>query len=277
LEGKFGKIGIFDSGLGGLTVLKETIRTMPDREYIYLGDNLHAPYGDKSQDEIFRHTSDGVEWLFDNGAEIVILACNTSSSNALRRIQQESLPLRHPDKKVLGIIIPTVENLGDSSRFGHIGVLATRATVDSMAFEKEIRKHKPDAEVVCQSGGDLVELIESNGDRERLSEEIRRVVGELISRDRHMDTVILGCTHYALVKDEIRQVLPENISLIDQGGIVAEKLADYIERHGDIQKRLNDQSSVCFFTTSDNNKVKKSMLEFFGRDIAISTAVYESG
>lgn len=236
-----GKIGIFDSGLGGLTILKEIIKLMPEREYLYLGDNLRAPYGNRSQKEIFEFTLAGVKWLFENGAEIAILACNTASANALRKIQQEILPFKYPDKKALGIIIPTVENMENFSQSNHIGILATKATVESTVFEKETKKHNAKIKVVCQSGGKLVSLIEKNKNQNLLLAEIKKVADELIGKDELIDVIILGCTHYPLIEKQIKKVLPKNIKVISQGGIVAEKLADYINRHDEISKKIKKQ------------------------------------
>ncbi len=270
-----GKIGIFDSGLGGLTILSEVIKLMPDREYLYLGDNLRAPYGDKSQKDIFKYTLAGVEWLFDSGAEIVILACNTASSNALRKIQQKIMPLKYPDKKVLGIIIPTVEDAGDFSESGHIGILATRATVASVSFESEMKKHNSKIQIVCQSGEDLANIIERDEDQKTLRLEIEKVTTELINRDNLIDAVILGCTHYALIIDQIKTVLPKNIRVVGQGDIVAIKLLDYIRRHAEISRRLKNKFSVSFYTTSDSEEVKKLMAQFYGSNIPVSTVMYK--
>lgn len=269
-----GKIGVFDSGLGGLAILKEMAGLMPEREYSYLGDNLRAPYGDKSQDKIFEHTLAGVEWLFADGAEIVVLACNTASANALRRIQCEVLPVKYPEKKVLGIIIPTVEVLGNSSRTGHIGVLATSATVESGVFEKEVGKYNSETRVVCQSGGQLAELIERDGASEALAAEIKNVTDRLIGRDKLIDTVILGCTHYALIAGQIRAALPPGIKAVGQGGIVAAKLRDYLDRHDEIRGKLKDGFSISFHTTSGKDEVKKLMARFYGQDIAVSSVEY---
>ncbi|MDP1884002.1 MAG: glutamate racemase [Candidatus Moranbacteria bacterium] len=270
-----GKIGVFDSGLGGLAVLREITKRMPEYGYLYLGDNLRAPYGDKSQEEIFKHTLAGVEWLFANGAEIVILACNTASANALRRIQREILPLEYPDKRVLGIIIPTVESMENFSRSGHIGVLATEATVASGVFEVEMEKHNPDIRTICQSGGMLVNLIERGKDQKILAAEIKSVVGGLLDRDGLIDTVILGCTHYALIAGQIERALPKNVKVVGQGGIVAAKLSDYMDRHSEIRVRLENRFLIDFYTTSGNEDIKKLMAQFYGEDSRVSTVEYD--
>ncbi|PIP27231.1 MAG: glutamate racemase [Candidatus Moranbacteria bacterium CG23_combo_of_CG06-09_8_20_14_all_39_10] len=270
-----GKIGVFDSGLGGLTILKEIIRLMPNREYLYLGDNLHAPYGDKSQADIFKYTLAGVEWLFDNGAEIVILACNTASSNALRKIQQEIMPFKYSDKKVLGIIIPTVEDMGNVSRSGHIGVLATKATVASMTFETEMKRYNSKIQITCQSGGDLANLIEQDKDQAMLRVEIKNVTAELINKNKLIDVVVLGCTHYDLIIDQMRLILPKNIKVVGQGNAVATKLLEYINRHDELRRKLKNEFSVNFHTTSDREEVKKLMAQFYGANISVSMVTYK--
>ena len=275
MKNTYDKIGIFDSGLGGLTILKEMVKLIPNREYLYLGDNLRAPYGDRSEEDIFRYTLAGVAWLFDNGAQLVILACNTASANALRKIQQEFLPLKHKDRRVLGIIIPTMEEVSGFSASGHIGLLATRATVISRVFEKEMKKNNLELQIACQSGGRLVELIEGNENGNILSAEIENVVGQLTSKDGLIDAIILGCTHYVLIKDQIRKILPRNISIIEQGDIVARKLADYIDRHEEFRKKLSNQPAVSFHTTSNSDEVKKMMAKFYGMNISVSTVAYE--
>lgn len=278
LEKKQGKIGIFDSGLGGLTILKEVIRLMPNWEYLYLGDNSRAPYGNKSQEEIFECTLAGVGWLFSHGAEIVVLACNTASANALRKIQQEILPLRYSEKKVLGIIIPTAEEMHKLSKSGHIGVLATKATVASGTFKKEIEKYSRGrgvkVEVSSQSGGRLVEFIEGAGNEKMLDEEIGKVTRRLMAKDEFIDTIILGCTHYALIEEQIKKIVPRKINVINQGGIVAQKLVNYLDRHVEICQKLRSYSAAFFYTTSSDSEVKKKMAQFFGKDISVETVAY---
>lgn len=267
-----GKIGIFDSGLGGLTILKEIVRLMPDRNYIYLGDNANAPYGDKSQEEIFKLTLSGVEWLFEQGAVIVILACNTASANALRKIQQDILPMQYPGRRVLGIIIPTVEDMGTFTKSGNVGVLATKATVASKVFEIEIKKNNPKINIISESGGKLASLIEADAKRDVLLSEIKKVTTNLLAKNKLIDTVILGCTHYPLIMTEIKEVLPGNVNIISQGSIIATKLENYLNKHNEIRNELSDQFSLKIFTTSKDEKVKRLMIRFFGKDVSISSA-----
>lgn len=264
-----GKIGVFDSGLGGLTILRAIAELMPEREYLYLGDNLHTPYGNRMPEEIFQLTLRGVEWLFGRGAEVVVLACNTASANALRRIQREILPLKYPDRRVLGIIIPTVEELEKWSETGHVGILATRATVASKTFEVEMAKRNPEIAVFCRSGGDLAELIEKNVDAKILLAEIGRTAGRLVAEDERIDTFLLGCTHYALIEKEIADFLGKKIKVVTQGRLVALKLQDYLKRHPEMEKRLSRKAKISFYTTSPDDRVKKLMIRFYGQKISI--------
>lgn len=242
---------------------------MPHYEYIYLGDNENTPYGDKSQDEIFKLALAGVEWLFKNGAEITILACNTASANALRKIQQEILPIKYSNKRVLGIIIPTVEEIEKYSKSGHVGVLATKATAESKIYEIEMEKQNPQVKIILQTGGDLAKLIELNNNKTELLAEINRVVNELLSKDNLIDTIILGCTHYALIVNEIMQALPKYISVVSQGKLVAVKLMNYLNRHSEINNMLSDSSSFSFYTTSSGDHVKQLMMHFYGENVSV--------
>jgi len=274
LKNKQGKIGIFDSGLGGLTVLSEVVRLMPKWDYLYLGDNLRAPYGGRSQKKIFAYTLAGIDWLFSQGAEIIILACNTASANALRKIQQEILPAKYPDKKVLGIIIPTAEEAINFSHSSHIGVLATKATVATGTFEKEAKKYAPKLKISSQSGGKLVELIENGKNKQELKLEIEKIVRRLMKKDKLIDAVILGCTHYALIEKQIKKMLPKEISVVSQGELVAIKLKNYIQRHSEIAQKLSRRSTISFYTTADGAEVKKKMAQFYGKAITIKTVSY---
>jgi len=213
----------------------------------------------------------GVKWLFSNGAEIVILACNTASANALRKIQQEVLPFKYADKKVLGIIIPTAEELGKFSLSKHIGVLATVATVASGSFEREVKKYNPEIKLSVQSGGKLAELIEQNKDKKKLKAEIEMVIDRLMAKNKLIDTIVFGCTHYALIEKQIKKTLPKDISVTSQGRIVAMKLANYLDRHPKLARKLSQRSSVCFYTTSSEQATKEKMAQFFGTAISVAT------
>src|SRR3989344_1431484 len=199
-------IGFFDSGFGGLTVLKEAVKLLPQYSYIYLGDNARTPYGDLDQETIYEYTVEGISELFHRGAELVILACNTSSSGALRRIQQEFLSDNFPEKNVLGIIIPTAEEVGEFTKSREVGVLGTKATVDSLAYTKEIVKVYPEVSVYEQACPLLVPLIEQGEiDFPEINDLIQIYLNELLAQSLNIDTVILGCTHFAIIEDQIRK------------------------------------------------------------------------
>lgn len=260
-------IGFFDSGLGGLTVLKEVEKVLPEHSYIYLGDNARTPYGCRSEKIIYEYTCEGIDELFSCGAKLVVLACNTASAVALRKIQQEYLPKHHPDKKVLGIVIPIVEEVGNV--YKKIGVFATEATVKSDSFKEEIAKISSSVEVVQQACPLLVPIIES-GEMEFLEEDVKKYIGKLFVSDSGIEAVILGCTHYALIEDLFRANIFENVKIISQGKIVAEKLKDYLNRHADIERALNKDKKRLFFTTENSEKVNKLAKMFYGKEVNFS-------
>ncbi len=265
-------IGFFDSGLGGLTILKEAVKILPQYSYIYLGDNARTPYGSRSQEVIYRFTIEGVTELFLKGAELVILACNTSSSSALRRIQQEFLPVDFPEKRVLGIIIPTTEEIDKFTRSKEIGIVATEATVNSLAYPKEIKKIFPDIKIYQQACPLLVPIIEA-GEMDWLGLDliIKKYLSELFSKSQNIDTIILGCTHYGLIEEKIKNQLPNNIKIISQASIVAEKLKHYLIRHPEIEKKLNKAGKRMFLTTENSERVKNLSETFYGEPIKIES------
>jgi glutamate racemase len=248
-------IGIFDSGFGGLTILNKIRQALPDYDYIYLGDNANAPYGEKKRQEIYTHTLAGVEWLFDQGCKLVILACNTASAAALHQIQL-GLPRKHPGKRVLGIIIPTSESVANRTKNGQIGILATDATVSTRAFTLELLKINPELNISESSGGRLAQMIEHGiieGDE--LENEIEARLAMLLRSNPTIDTLVLGCTHYPLIETRIKNYLPKKIAVISQGDIVAEKLADYLVRHSDFESKLSKAGEVNLYTTEDSANV----------------------
>ncbi len=269
-------IGFFDSGFGGLTIVSEIRKTLPRYSTIYLGDNARTPYGSRSLDVIYRFTLEGVAELFRRGAELIILACNTSSSVALRRIQQEYLPAHQPGKRVLGIVIPTAEEISRASSSKVIGILATQATVASKAYPQEIHKIDAEVEVRQEACPMLVPLIES-GDLEVAEEAARTYVENLLKQDNRIDTVLLGCTHYALIEDVIRKYVPPHVEVISQGAIVANKLADYLKRHPEIDERLDRSAQALFFSTEYSSRIQRLGTQFFGRSIVIETMQLGSG
>lgn len=249
------KIGIFDSGYGGLTILRDIVRTLPDYDYIYLGDNARAPYGPRSFDIVYEYTLQAVRHLASLGCRLIILACNTASAKALRTIQQNDLPNMDPKLRVLGVIVPTIENIGGISASGHIAVAATQGTVDSHSYKIETLKLNPDmvvTEYACPMWVPLIENNEAAGPGADYF--VDKYCREIFSRDPEIDTLILGCTHYPLLLDKIRRCVPEKVTIISQGEIVAQSLKDYLKRHPEIETALSRGRSLQFITSENPEK-----------------------
>lgn len=263
-----GPIGVFDSGYGGLTVLSEIHDKMPEYDYLYLGDNARAPYGTRSFDVVYEFTLQAVKELFDRGCELVILACNTASAKALRTIQQRDLEAIDPEKRVLGVIRPSAEIVGQYSTSNHIGVLATEGTVSSESYVIEFKKFAPSATVIQHACPLWVPLIESN---EHETEEgrsfIRKDVLQLLEADKRIDTILLGCTHYPLVKDYIESIVPDHINVISQGPIVADSLKDYLRRHPWMDAKCSKSGSIHFLTTESPDVFDAHATQFFGKHV----------
>jgi glutamate racemase len=268
-------LGFFDSGFGGLSIVREIKKTIPRYSTVYLGDNARTPYGSRDPELIYDYTLEGVAELFRRGAVLIVLACNTSSSVALRRIQQEFLPAHHPDKRVLGIVIPTAEEVSRLSRSKVIGILATEATVASQGYVQEIHKVDDRVQVYQQACPLLVPIVES-GELENAESTARKYVENLLKNDSRIDTILLGCTHYALIEDVIRTVVPAGIDIISQGPIVADKLADYLGRHPEIERRLDSSGRDIFLTTEYSGRVQRLGTQFFGKPIAVGKVVLSS-
>ena len=261
-------IGVFDSGYGGLTVLKELVGRLPQYDYIYLGDNARAPYGNRSFETVYQYTLQCVQWLFDQGCPLVILACNTASAKALRTIQQLDLPRIAPENRVLGVIRPTTEVVGRYSHSGKVGVLATRGTVLSESYPIEIAKFFPEVEVFQQPCPLWVPLIENNEhDKPGADYFVKAYIDQLMARCAEIDTVVLACTHYPLLKDKIAAVLPAGNTLISQGEIVADSLADYLQRHPEIGHRLSRNGQTRFYTTDSTEDFDNHASIFYGKDL----------
>ena|SRR3989344_2037872 len=268
-------IGFFDSGFGGLTVLREVKKILPQYSYVYLGDNARTPYGSRDGKTIYEFTAEGVRKLFEKGAELIILACNTSSSNALRQIQQEFLPAHFPEKKVLGIIIPTAEEIGRFTHTGEIGVLATEATVASLVYPKEIAKTNPHIKVYAQACPLFVPAIEAGEvDSPVFDKLIEEYLGSLFSQSGQIDAVLLGCTHYATIEGRIKNHLPQKVNLVSQGPIIAQKLEDYLSRHPEIESKLEKRGSRLFLTTDGRKEVETLSGMFYGEPITMETASF---
>lgn len=243
-------IGIFDSGFGGLTVLKEIVSELPQYDYLYLGDNARAPYGSRSFETVYEYTLECVKALFDKGCHLVVLACNTASAKALRTIQQKDLPKLAPEKRVLGVIRPTTEIVGNESKTGHVGVLGTQGTISSGSYLVEINKFFPGLKVYQEACPMWVPLIENNEfDNPGADYFIKKHVARLMQQQSEIDTIILGCTHYPLILDKLKQYIPAHIQLLSQGRIVAKGLKDYLLRHPEIDRHCSKNKQLDFYTT----------------------------
>lgn len=267
-----GPIGIFDSGYGGLTILKSIRKLMPQYDYIYLGDNARAPYGTRSFDVVYEFTLQAVKKLFDMGCPIIILACNTASAKALRNIQQHYIADECPEKRVLGVIRPTAEIVGKLTKNNHIGVLATPGTIKSESYDIEITKLFPQSKVTGLACPNWVPLVE-NGEyeTEKAGEDVKRQIDKLLSLDQDIDTIILGCTHYPFLLRKIKQFCPENINVISQGQYVAESLLNYLDRHKDMESKIGKNSHCDYFTTGSVEKFCKGASIFLNSKINVNT------
>ncbi len=265
---KYSPIGVFDSGYGGLTILKELVKTLPEYDFLYLGDNARAPYGSRSFDTVYEYTLQCVNALFDNGCELVILACNTASAKALRTIQQKDLPLIDPKKRVLGVIRPTSEIVGNFSKSKQIGIFATTGTVNSESYIIEIQKFFPELAVFQEACPMWVPLIENNElDNEGADYFVKRHIDNLFKQSQHIDTIILGCTHYPLLKPLISKYLPSHVTLLTQGTIIADGLKDYLIRHPEMDALISKNQLVDFFTTDNADQFNEKASLFFGSNV----------
>lgn len=261
-------IGIFDSGYGGLTVFRSIAARLPQYDYIYLGDNARAPYGNRSFETVHEYTLECVRWFFEQGCPLVILACNTASAKALRSIQQKDLPGLAPDRRVLGVIRPTAEVIGRYSRNGSVGVLGTKGTVSSGSYEIEIHHFFPDAKVTQLACPLWVPLIEyGEYDTEGADFFVKKYLDELMALSPDIDTVLLACTHYPLLLDKIRKHLPEQVQVVPQGDIVAASLEDYLHRHPEMEQRISRSGSMRFYTTDDPAGFEHHATMFFGQPV----------
>jgi glutamate racemase len=266
---KINPIGIFDSGYGGLTVMKEIIKALPDYDYIYLGDNARAPYGTRSFETVYKYTLQAVDWFFSKGCHLVILACNTASAKALRTIQQKNLPAMAPERRVLGVIRPVTESANRYTKSNHIGVLGTTGTVLSDSYPIEIGKFFPEITVVQEACPLWVPLIES-GEYESPGADyfIKKHLDNIVTSDPLIDALILGCTHYPLLMGKIRQFVNQNINIISQGEIVAESLSGYLNRHPEIQKHCSISGYRKFYTTDSPEIFSNLASKFFGQHVS---------
>jgi glutamate racemase len=266
-KSEFIMIGVFDSGIGGLSVLRSLLRDLPEYDYLYLGDSARTPYGNKSLDIIYEYTRQAVGFLFARGCVLIILACNTASAKALRRIQQQWLPSHFPDRRVLGVVIPLAEAGIEVTRFGRIGVIGTRATIESKVYEQEMEKLRGGLKIFGLACPLLVPLVEEGwvGKPETnmiLKKYLRRL------KDARVDTLILGCTHYPFLQDDIERVMGKNCKILHGPDIVSQKLRDYLHRHPEIEGRVSRKGMITFFTTDDPGRFRLFGEKFLGQRIA---------
>ena len=271
-----GPIGVFDSGYGGLTILDKIREVLPEYDYIYLGDNARAPYGTRSFEVVYEFTRQAVNKLFDMGCHLVILACNTASAKALRSIQMNDLPQIDPARRVLGVIRPTVECIGEISKNQHIGVLATAGTIKSESYPLEIHKLFPEIQVSGTACPMWVSLVENNESQDEGADYfIRKYIDQLLSKDPQIDTVILGCTHFPILLPKIRQYIPEHISVISQGEYVAQSLKDYLRRHPEMDAKCTKNGNCSFYTTEAEEKFSESASTFLKQQISVKHITLE--
>ncbi|ANI89522.1 glutamate racemase [Arachidicoccus ginsenosidimutans] len=259
-------IGVFDSGYGGLTILKDIKKLLPQYDYIYLGDNARAPYGTRSFETVYEYTLQAVKWFFEQGCPLVVLACNTASAKALRTIQQNDLPKIDNKKRVLGIVRPTSEVIGNFSTNKKIGVLATSGTVKSESYKIEINKFFPDVEVVQKACPIWVPLVEyGEYATEGADFFVKKYLDELLQTEPDIDTILLACTHYPLLLKWIEKNISSGIKVISQGGIVAESLKDYLYRHPEMESKISKNGTLDFYTTDEEEGFTKQANIFYGK------------
>lgn len=268
VPGLNGPIGVFDSGYGGLTILEGIRSRMPQYDYLYLGDNARTPYGTRSFDVVYEFTLQAVRKLFSLGCPLVVLGCNTASAKALRTIQQEYLPFNAPDRRVLGVIRPTAEVVGQLTKSGHIGVLATSGTIKSDSYRLEIQKLHPECYVTGLACPMWVPIIE-NGEYDKPGADyfVRDRIEALLAADPLIDTIILGCTHYPLLLDKIRKYCPPHITLVPQGRYIAESLETYLLRHQDMDNRITRGGTCRYFTTESADEFRESASLFLREQV----------
>lgn len=263
-----GPIGVFDSGYGGLTILEGIRQLMPDLDYLYLGDNARAPYGTRSFEVVYQFTLQAVRRLFEMGCQLVILGCNTASAKALRSIQQLDLPNLAPERRVLGVIRPTVEAIGAYTKTGHIGIFGTPGTIRSQSYDIEIAKLYPGFVTTGQECPLWVPLVENREfDNPGADYFVEKYIDTLLHRDPLIDTTLLGCTHYPLLLRKIRRFMPREVKIVTQGDIVARSLANYLQRHPEIAARVSRGGSVSYLTTESAEKFSEMGSLFLSKDI----------
>lgn len=261
---KKGSIGVFDSGFGGIAILKEIEKALPGYRYLYLGDTARTPYGTRSMDVVHRFTLEAIEFLFKEGCELIVVACNTASAEALRKIQREYLPKRYPDRRVLGVVVPVVEEAAERTRSGRIGILATEGTVRSEKYPRELQKLDSKMRVFQQAAPLLVPLVEEGEHRTPAARLIlKKYLKPLLAK--RIDTLVLACTHYGHLEPLVKQEAGSAVTVISGGKVVARKLKDYLRRHPEIDARLSRRQGVTFYTTDLTEKFSRVGAKLYGR------------
>lgn len=263
-------IGIFDSGFGGLTIFKNIIKKLPNYDYIYLGDSARAPYGSKSQEVIYEYTRQAVDFLFKQGCKLIIIACNTASAKALKKIQQEWLPKNYPTRRVLGVIIPIAEAVAEMVKIvpkkNRVGIIGTRATIESGAYEREIKKLYPTLIIFNQACPLLVSLVEEDWGKRR---ETRMILKYYLRplKNKKINVLVLGCTHYPILLKSIQAIMGKQCQVLDLSQFVACKLVDYLNRHPEIEAKISKKGKRIFYTTDDIKRFKQLGEKFLGEKI----------
>ncbi len=274
-----GPIGVFDSGYGGLTILRRMRKILPQYDYLYLGDNARAPYGPRSFDVVYQFTREAVEKLFSMGCHLVILACNTASAKALRTLQMNDIPRWDPDRRILGVIRPTAECIGGITKSRHVGILATEGTIRSKSYDMEIHKLFPDivvTGVACPLWAAIVEANEA--DSEGAEYFVKKRIKQMFSADDKIDSVILGCTHYPLLMNSIKKFMPEGVQIIPQGDYVANSLKTYLNRHQLLEEKITKGGTVRYLTSENPERFKECAQVFLndGEELSVQQTTLQA-
>lgn len=259
-------IGVFDSGFGGISVLRGIVKALPQYDYLYVGDTVRAPYGTRSKEVVYEFTRQAVDFMFANGCKLIVLACNTASSDALRKIQQEYLPKHYPDRRVLGVLIPAAEEAVGRTKNGKVGVIATEGTVRSEAFVRELTKINPRVKVIQQACPLLVPIVEAGEHHSKVARLMLETYLKPIRRSG-VDTLILGCTHYGILEHQIKRIVGPCVRVVSESVIVPDKLKDYLGRHSEIERTLSKRGARVFYSTDLTDAFSKLGSKFFGKPI----------
>ncbi len=262
-----GKIGIFDSGYGGFTILKAFLNSkkLSTYDYVYLGDNARAPYGNKSKKVIYKYTKQALDFLFKQGCELIIIACNTASAKALRKIQQEYLPEKYPEKKVLGVVIPIIEDITES-KAQKVGIIGTRATIESHIYKKELEERGINKKIFEQAAPLLVPLVEESWiGRPETNKILKKYLRPL--KNKKINILVLACTHYPFLIKDIKRIIGKNCQVLNTPEIVMRKLEDYLKRHSEIENQLDKNKKIIFYTSDNIDYFKEFYKKFLGKNI----------